>query len=171
MTITLPAIGDAWTFEAEDGSTITASGFTLLDAPAGEFLRPHDPALTARGCWLCHVAGVSHRGATLQDPRFAPGSRLTLRSEPSNPHDSNAVAVRDHSGRLQLGYVPAQICSEVSREMRSGRQLGGLVLREYTRGEEAQRVGISILIAPLDTVALDVETPSTFPRSAPDRLA
>jgi hypothetical protein len=157
MTITLPALADRWTFEGADGSTVTASGFTLLDAPAGEFLRPRDPGLASRGCWLCHVAGVSYRLDALQDAALAPGSRLSLRPEPANPHDSNAVAVWDHSGRLHVGYVPADICSEVSRELRSGSQLEGLVLREYTRGEPPQRVGMSILISPLEAVALDVQ--------------
>jgi HIRAN domain len=157
VTITFAALAEAWSFEAEGGSTITASGFTLLDAPAGEFLRPDDPFLAARGCWLCHVAGVSYRREALQDPGLAPGSPVILRSEPSNPHDADAVAVWDHSGSLRLGYVPADICSQVSRELRSGREMGGLVVREYTRSEPPQRVGISILIGPLDALALDVE--------------
>ena len=51
---------------------------------------------------------MSRRTRELQRDAFRPMEVLTLRREPDNPHDPNAVAVFDRKGRTMIGYVPKQ---------------------------------------------------------------
>ena len=135
---------------------ITGSGYTLFDDEGEEFLRPRDPALEAKDCRLCHVAGVTYRSDTLQKASFGPGSRVVLKRDPRNPYDKNAVGVWDGRGRVQAGWVPAHVCTGVAAEMRAGKRLDALVVREYKRVRDGQRLGIAILIAPAGAINLEV---------------
>ena len=59
--------------------------------------------------FLCECKGVRFYGQSGRRLRF--GTRLNLVREPSNPHDSNAVAVSvvgEGGGRSSLGHVSSQ---------------------------------------------------------------
>jgi hypothetical protein len=113
------------------------SGYWLRDAATGEALSWSDPRVR-----IVKVAGSSYRGDALQDDGFAPGRRLALVPEPENPHDANAVAIRDESRGLQAGYVPAEIAPLLSGDEQA------VALWEFREGD--RRVGLRVLIAPAD---------------------
>ena len=50
-----------------------------------------------------HVAGVQHHNPE-RCKVLVSGERLTLRREPTNPHDGNAVEIL--SNGVKLGYIP-----------------------------------------------------------------
>jgi HIRAN domain len=114
------------------------SGFWLRDAASGDAMKWDDPRVR-----VVKLAGASYRADALQDHAFAPGRRLTLVREPENEHDPNAIAVWDADRRLQAGYVPA----EVAPELRGDEQ--AVSLWEF-RGEDGQRIGLRVLLAPAD---------------------
>jgi hypothetical protein len=114
------------------------SGYWLRDAATGDAMKWDDPRIR-----VVKLAGASYRAEALQDDAFAPGRRLVLVPEPDNEHDPNAVAVYDAERRSQAGYVPA----EVARELRGDEQ--ALSLWEF-RGEDGQRIGLRVLLAPAD---------------------
>ena len=89
------------------------------------------------------VAGVSFRADEVRDASFDPGARLALVPEPENAHDPNAVAVWDGDRRLQAGYVPAEVAPELSGDEQA------VSLWEF-RGEDGQRIGLRVLLAPAD---------------------
>jgi hypothetical protein len=89
------------------------------------------------------LAGASYRSDALQDEAFAPGRRLELVPEPENEHDPHAVAVYDAERRLQAGCVPA----EVAPGLRGDEQ--AISLWEF-RGDDGQRIGLRVLLAPPD---------------------
>jgi HIRAN domain-containing protein len=89
------------------------------------------------------LAGASYRADALQDDAFAPGRRLALVREPENEHDPNAVAVYDSERRLQAGYVPADVATELS----GGEQ--AVSLWEF-RDNDRRRIGLRILLVPPD---------------------
>jgi HIRAN domain len=115
-----------------------ASGYWLRDAQTGDAVRWDDERLR-----VVKLAGVSYRMEALQNDAFAPGRRLALVREPDNEHDPNAVAVWDADRRLQAGYVPA----EVAPDLRGDEQ--ALALWEFC-GEDGQRIGLRVLLAPAD---------------------
>ena len=114
------------------------SGYWLRDAASGDAIKRDDPRVR-----VVKLAGASYRADSLQDDSFAPGQRLALVREPEKEHDPNAVAVWDAGRRLQAGYVPA----EVAPELRGDEQ--AVSLREF-RGEDGQRIGLRVLLAPAD---------------------
>jgi hypothetical protein len=63
--------------------------------------------------------------------------------EPENEHDPNAVAIYDAERRVQGGYVPAEIAPELHGDEQA------VSLWEF-RGEDGQRIGLRVLLAPAD---------------------
>ncbi|MEA2355486.1 MAG: hypothetical protein QOD61_1615 [Solirubrobacteraceae bacterium] len=154
----LRVVRDDSSFTAEDGSTIRALGFALLD-PIGEFTQPgEDDWLREAGCRLCKVAGLTHQPEAAQDARFAPGSVVVLAPDPKNPVDPHAVTIWDAKGELQVGFVPAELAESIAGRIAAGELLGGVILREYrTEAPDDRRVGLVMLIAPMGKVTLRVE--------------
>jgi HIRAN domain-containing protein len=114
------------------------SGYWLRDAATGEAMKWND-----RRVRVVKLAGASYRADALQDDAFAPGRRLALVPEPENEHDPNAVAVWDEERRVKAGYVPAEVAPELDRDEQA------VSLWEF-RGEEGQRIGLRLLLAPAD---------------------
>ena len=113
-------------------------GFRLRDAATEELVRAEDPRIR-----VVAVAGVSYRLDTLQDVAFAPGRRLTLRPEPDNEHDQNAIGIWDETGQVQAGYVPAEIAAELDAD-----DWQAVSLWE-SRDADGRR-GLRVLLAPRD---------------------
>ena len=119
----------------DDGGEVWVAGYQLVDA-AGRFLgRGEVPA----GLLVTHVAGAFHRPDALASALAAPGSALTLRPEPDNPHDPSAVAV-DLSDGTPLGYVPREYTVDVVG-------WSALVLREQRRSPRDPRTGVTMLLS------------------------
>jgi len=114
------------------------SGYWLRDAATGDALRWNDGPLR-----VVKLAGSSYRSDALQDDGFAPGRRLALVPEPENAHDPNAVGVWDAERRVQGGYLPAGIAPKVKDDDQA------VSLWEF-RDEEGNRVGLRVLLAPVD---------------------
>jgi hypothetical protein len=114
------------------------SGFWLRDAATGDAMKWDDHRVR-----VVKLAGASYRAEALQDDGFAPGRRLALVREPENEHDPNAVAVWDAERRVQGGYVPAEIAPELHGDEQA------VSLWEF-RGEDRQRIGLRVLLAPAD---------------------
>jgi len=114
------------------------SGYWLRDAATGDAVRWDDGRLR-----VVKLAGSSYRLDALQDEGFAPGRRLALVWEPENEHDPHAVGIWDAERRLQAGYVPAEIAPEVRGDEQA------IALWEF-RGEDGQRIGLRVLLAPAD---------------------
>src|SRR5215471_6481317 len=76
------ALLETYPFTADDGTQIWASGYTLLDDSTDTYIKLHEQHFDNPHCLLCRIAGTSHRPDALQDNRFAPGSAVTLRTEP-----------------------------------------------------------------------------------------
>jgi hypothetical protein len=114
------------------------SGYWLRDAATGDAMRWDDPRVR-----VVKLAGSSYRAEALQDDAFAPGRRLALVREPENEHDPNAVSVWDEARRVQAGYVPAEVAPELDGDEQA------VSLWEF-RGDEGQRIGLRVLLAPAD---------------------
>jgi hypothetical protein len=142
------AVRDTYAFTPDDGKDIWASGYTLLDTATGTYIKLHEQHFDNPHCLLCRIAGASHRPEALQDDCFAPGSAVTLRLEPDNPYDANAVSVWDARGTTQIGFVPAEHSERIAADIRSGSSLAGIVLREFRRPKNGQRLGLHMLIVP-----------------------
>jgi len=62
------------------------------------------------------IAGVQHRvGAVATIKELMEGDLITLKPEPENKYDSNAIAI--YSGGDHIGYVPKKFSAEISAAM------------------------------------------------------
>lgn len=69
---------------------------------------------------LTYVVGSQyHPGAREAVGKLRKGEELSLRREPENPHDRNAVAVHNCQGR-KLGYVPRQDAGAIAKVIDTG---------------------------------------------------
>ncbi|MGO9489336.1 MAG: HIRAN domain-containing protein [Solirubrobacteraceae bacterium] len=147
----ITVIEDTHPFEGHDGRTFWCIGpAPVYEDIDGErhFAVLGDPLPRTRALY-CKVAGLQHYAQATRDPRLAPRSPVKLIAEPDNPHDPDAVGVWEGGGEFQAGHVPAELSAEVAARLRSGEQLGGLVLREIREASRSgPRVGLHILIAP-----------------------
>lgn len=100
--------GDAFEYHLirNDMSEEEGSGYTVVRSVDGLKLMWQTLPRT-KGFESIEVSGESFHMDDLQQPCFAPGSRLMLVPQPDNPRDPNAVAIFDLSGKLHCGYVPS----------------------------------------------------------------
>jgi len=92
--------------DADDGTTIYGRGWVVHDED-GIGVREDEALLDACGIVIFKVAGVTFRPSEFQLPCFNPGNEVALVKEPTNPVDSDAIAVWDAARRHHVGYVPA----------------------------------------------------------------
>ena len=95
-------------------------GYFLRDAATEEPVRWEDPRLR-----VIRVAGTTY-----------------LVPEPQNEHDPNAIGIWDDERRLQAGYVPAEIASDLDGSEQA------VSLWEFR--EEGRRVGLRVLVVAAD---------------------
>jgi hypothetical protein len=60
----------------------------------------------------CHIAGFTYYDGLDVIGQLKLGTEITLKSEPENPHDPNAVAI--YFEKTKLGYVPQAKNSSIS---------------------------------------------------------
>jgi hypothetical protein len=85
----------------------------------------------------------------------APGRPLELRRDAANEHDPNAIAVHVPGGG-QLGWVPRELAAELAGELDAGRPLSAVVLREQRASPRDPRTGVTMLLAPADSIELRI---------------
>jgi hypothetical protein len=137
----------------DDGGQVWVAGYQLVDTESGRYLARDAPELAARGLRVVGVAGAGrHHADALESDAVAPGSPLELRRDPGNEHDPNAIAV--HAGGAQVGWVPREVAAELAPELDEGRPWSALVLREQRRSPRDPRHGLTMLLAPDETLAL-----------------
>jgi hypothetical protein len=124
---------------------VWVAGYYPVDA-SGRFLARD---ALPDGLLIAHVAGATHRLEALASDDAAPGRALTLRPEPENPYDPNAVAVLLASGEA-VGYVPRERAPSV----RDG--WSAVVLRERRDSPRDPRTGLTMLLARAGAITLRV---------------
>ena len=141
----------------EDGGEVWIAGYQLVEVGSGRFLARDAPALVARGARVVGVAGAAADHAeALADDAAAPGRPLSLRRDPGNPHDPNAIAV-DLPGGPQLGWVPREVAAEIAAELDRGVPWSAVVLRERRASPRDPRTGVTMLLAPAPAIVLRVK--------------
>jgi hypothetical protein len=101
--------------------------------------------------FLCGIAGESFKnsdGSSRQAyiARCRPGDPVTLRPEPGNEHDRNAVAVHHQVG--QLGYLKRDFAREVGRKLAEGVHFEA-VIEMIGPGTDGRYLGVVLRISGL----------------------
>ncbi len=110
--------------------------------------------LTERGLIVAGVAGAARfHDDVLQSDEVSPGAALSLRRDPANEHDPNAIAVLT-AGGAQLGWVPREFAAEIAPGLDAGERWSAVVLRERRASPRDPRDGLTMLLAPAESIAL-----------------
>ena len=138
----------------DDGGIVWVAGFHVVDPQTGAFLARDAPQLADRGLRVAGVAGAGrHHDAVLQGDGLAPGRALTLRRDPDNAHDPNAIAVLDAGGG-QAGWVPRELAAELAPRLDAGEAWKAVVLRERRDSPRDPRTGATMLLAAAPEIEL-----------------
>jgi hypothetical protein len=138
----------------DDGAIVWVAGYTIVDPQTGRYLARDAPELAARGLVVAGVAGAARFHAdALQSDQVSPGSALTLRRDPANEHDPNAIAVLAPGG-AQLGFVPREVAAALAGELDAGAPWSAVVLRELRASPRDPRTGLTMLLAPAEAIEL-----------------
>jgi hypothetical protein len=138
----------------DDGAILWVAGYTIVDPDTGRYLARDAPELAARGLVVAGVAGAARfHDDALQSDQVSPGSALTLRRDPANAHDPNAIAVLAPGG-AQLGFVPREVAAALAGELDAGAPWSAIVLRELRASPRDPRTGLTMLLAPAEAIEL-----------------
>jgi HIRAN domain len=138
----------------DDGGIVWVAGYSLVDPDSGRYLARDAPELATRGLVVTGVAGAARfHDDVLQSVAALPGAALTLRRDPGNEHDRNAIAVLV-SGGEQLGWVPREVAAELAGDLDAGRPWSAVVLRERRASPRDPRSGLTMLLAPAGAIEL-----------------
>lgn len=81
-----------------------------------------------------HVAGTSFiEGIEELEPHLNIGDKLDFFREPDNPHDKQAIVIKNQDG-VKVGYVPRQDNVIFSQLMDAGKLLFGRITEKEMRG-------------------------------------
>jgi hypothetical protein len=137
----------------ELGGVVWLAGYQIVDPESGRYLARDDPELAARGLRVAGVAGAGrHHAEALASDAVEPGRSLTLRRDPQNPHDPNAIAVI--AGADQVGWVPRELAAELAPRIDAGEAWSAVVLREQRASPRDPRTGLTMLLAAGEAIEL-----------------
>jgi len=141
-----------------DGGVVWVSGYQLVEPESGRYLAGDASEVLAAGLIVASVAGAArhHAQALADEDAVAPGRPLTLRRDPANEHDPNAIAVHPQGGGEQLGWVPRDVAIDVAADLDAGRPWAAVALRERRASPRDPRTGLTMLLAPAPAIELRV---------------
>lgn len=108
----------------------------------GLLVGPTDRRLPPAGLLVSNLRGGRYYEADCMAGDFSPGAQVRLVPEPDNPHDSQAVAVFDGTGRYRAGYVNKQKARAYLKRLAAGEELAAISLRGSHPGGEPGVVSI-----------------------------
>jgi hypothetical protein len=142
----------------DDGGQVWVAGYQLVDAE-GRYLARDAPSLVDAGLMVLAVAGAGrHHADALQSDGAAPGRALVLRRDAGNEYDANAIAVETAAGE-RLGFVGRELAAQLAPRLDAGEPFAGVALREQRASPRDPRTGITMLIAPGETLELVLTVP------------
>jgi HIRAN domain len=141
----------------DEGGQVWLAGYFPVDPSSGQYLARDARELAERGLRVAGVAGAGrHHASAVATDAAEPGRPLELRRDRANPHDENAIAVHGDGGGEQLGWVPREIAAELAPDLDEGRPWSAVALREQRRSPRDPRHGLTMLLAPAESVVLEV---------------
>lgn len=143
---------EALAFTTDRGEVVAGSGLLPDQLERSPTRWQNEWLCSNPGVRILRVAGTSFRESLLQDEAFAPGRPLRLVREPSNQADPAAIAVWDEGMSLQLGYVPAEVASEIGSDLADGLIKTARSIWQWRDLDTGRRIGIYVLLAAGDCI-------------------
>lgn len=137
----------------------------LCEDSTGLLVGPSDRRLAKVGVYVSQLRGEAHHVSGCRAGDFEPGSPVVLRREPDNPHDPNAVAVYDATGKHMAAYVNKQKAKMLSKLLDAGEPVEAISIRGTRSRTPCDQV--AVLAAHPDVLAhLRSRRPAGAPKPA-----
>ncbi len=94
-----------------------------------------------------HIAGFAYHQGIFVFNKLTIGSKLTMRREPTNTHDTSAIELlfKGH----KVGYVPRSENAEIAKILDAGHDIFMCVVQQLSPAEHpAQQVRLALFIKP-----------------------
>lgn len=114
----------------------------LVEDSTGLLVGPTDRRLPPIGVYISQLRGEVYHESGCRFGDFSAGARVRLVREPENPHDPNAIAVYDASGKHLAAYVNKQKARTLSRLLDAGQPIEAISIRGTGPGRVARQVAI-----------------------------
>lgn len=121
----------------------------LVEDATGLLVSPTHRALAMAGIYVSQLRGEIYNEAACRGGDFSPGARVRLVREPSNPHDLNAVAVFDSTGRHKAAYVNKQKARALTKLLDAGTALEAVSVRGTSAGRNCPQVAVLAAAPPV----------------------
>jgi hypothetical protein len=162
LVVVLAILGLAAAFQRQPeqpGSDLTEDQIYKIESQRERILAELTEAwrekLGARRSFNMAVHGESHYCDAVA--RCKGGEEVELRREPSNPYDSNAIAVLLASNGEMLGYIPRNDASAMAHQMDSGSIRYAAIVGRVTGGY-GQKLNRGIVLTVFELPAVKVES-------------
>jgi len=140
----LPEIHSSkYTYKLERSKGYYGDGFILIRIDDNQRLAWQTLSV-GEGLISLDVAGTSFRENVMQNKSFEPGKRLLLITEPKNEYDPNAIGIWNSDKTQQVGYIPKEHSSRISKKLNKGQRWHALSMWQTVK--KGRRVGLRILM-------------------------
>ena len=107
------------------------------------------PELPTRGKLISfYIAGYKYYDGELFEKNLYIGNIVSLKREPGNPYDANAIEI--YANDIKLGYVPATQNKKIIKYFREYNQVAARIEKIKTDKPEFLRIKIAIFKIDLD---------------------
>jgi hypothetical protein len=124
------------------GDTSGERVLRLCEDSTGLVVSPSDTRLPHAGVYVSQLRGEAYHETACCAGDFYPGKPVTLRREPNNEFDPNAVAVYDFTGQHLAAYVNKQKARMLAKLMDAGEEIVAISIRGTRSGEECNQIAI-----------------------------
>jgi HIRAN domain len=149
------------TYTDRGGETV----LRLCEDSTGLLVGPTDSRLPAAGVYVSQLRGEFYHQDACKAGDFSPGQPVTLKREPHNEFDKNAVAVYDATGHHLAAYVNKQKARLLAKLIDGGEVLSAISIRGTRAGADCEQVAI-LAAKPIVLDRLTEPRPRQFPTPA-----
>ena len=93
-----------------------------------------------------YIAGYQYHQGEKFEKQFEPGTDFSLKHEPENPFNENAVAVYYNDNRI--GFIPTDWSHEVANKLKNGKNVKARVASFEPDAEPWQRLQVEVVYQP-----------------------
>lgn len=137
----------------------------LVEDATGLLVGPTHRGLAKAGIYVSQLRGEAYNEVACRRGDFSPGAHVRLVREPSNPHDANAIAVFDGTGKHKAAYVNKQKARTLSKLIDAGATLEAVSVRGARAGRNCPQVAV-LAAAPPVLARLLESRPRGLPKPA-----
>jgi len=116
--------------------------FARIGRALGSMLNMTDESKNPRIVYEGFISGYQYHNGLKMEHLFGPGTIFSLKHEPENPFDDDAVAL--YYENAKIGFIPPDNNVDIARRMQKGEPLKARVTRFEPQSDPWERVYVEV---------------------------